>query len=196
MAFHCVPVLHGSDLLRDFEAQWEVSISDDHKIEVVKLLLSEFVNHGGKFLRLGCYEDSLSFLQLNGQKLEKEKAIEFLLNHLFSYLGPRTPNPFLFVHEIDKEALARAISEFGRNLDAYHLARDANISLSVDPDNFLGYHHAPKWELGCQAADLSGYIALKSENYATDFSRKLAEVFQNYSKHYEINQILEFKTSK
>lgn len=49
---------------------------------------------------------------------------------------------------------------------------------------------APKYDLDCQIADISGYIAMKSERAESEFAQNRAKVFEKHEPEYFLNELI------
>lgn len=100
----------------------------------------------------------------------------------------KRPRPFCFVHELDWSEFKVGYRFMSEQLSLYYQIGLENVS--VDAENYVGSFIAPKYELGCQVADLSGYVAKKAEQPSTEFSEKLASIFHEIKKAYILNELI------
>lgn len=177
-----VPPLHGSDLLRG------VAFDDSQRLSCVDALMGTFVNHGGRFRRVGYFDDSVPFLP------DKKARVVFCLHNAFM----RDPDwslgdqPWMVTSEMDKESLKAGMKtlDTAQSMNYQLATMHGWEGLTFDFRNLIGHFFALKHDLGCQAADLSGYLALKADGSATDFGKSLSERFSAYSKYYDCNEII------
>lgn len=177
--FRLIPVLHGSDLLREFD--------DDFKLEATERLVSSFVSHGGRFMRVGYFDETLPS-SMNTKALR----VRFCLSNMAMAEGPFLQRQTMFISEIDLESLRSGALEVGFEYPAMYGALEvmSEKNYTVDFRRFLGHYFAKKNDIGCQLADIAGYLALKDETSSTDFSRKMAGIFQNYRDSFDFNEVI------
>ncbi|CUI84659.1 hypothetical protein [Cognatishimia activa] len=185
-----VPILHGTDFLREYP--------DPQKFSYLKVFLDSLVENCSRIFRLGYFNKSIQlFCESKGQKaLTRQRRVQFCLMNFWLMYRPPEDEPFTLIHELDAEATLRS-SQFS-NLDqgsGYSMLHEiGQESLIVDLDNFLGHYFAPKSEIGCQAADVCSYLALKSADArATSFGRRMSEHFALIENKFVYNRIHEMK---
>jgi len=175
-----LPIIHGSNLLPNHD--------DDQKLSAVELLFECFILAGAKFFRLGYYNPELTIL-----KGGRDTRINFCLSSFWMSLKGYNRGPYAFVAEMDSQGLLNGLRYLDDNVLLYHAI--GKQSISVDFENFVGHFSAPKSALGCQMADIAGYVALKHENANTSFSRAMAEIYSSHMHYYEVNKIIKLSIS-
>ena len=183
MSFRDIPVLHGCSLLPEFD--------DALKVKATRKLLTTAVDFGAKFIRLGYYNSSIPMI--GGGRYGR---INFCITNLLIALGTQRDAPFAFVSEIDKEALKKTLEGIDRNHSGYYagISGLSEEEITIDFKRFIGHYFAAKHDVGCQIADLSGYIALKAETAESQFARELSTVFENLKGDYLVNDIIRMKS--
>jgi hypothetical protein len=175
-----VPILHGSDLLRDYD--------DSTKIEMMDLLLSEFTQHGGVFARVGYYDASNLY---RGTQLQN---IGMAVNS-FRLTFSKRDLPFCFIHEADQSSLAKDHPSYqSPMISMYYQFGEENISF--DLKNFIGDFVTQKHDLGCQVADISGYIAMKRHVGESTFAKSLQRLHGKYSQYYIFDELIWWNEGK
>jgi len=178
--------IHGSDLLRDFR--------DEKKIEILELLLSRFSAHHGKLYRLGYRNKTLP----HPIKQSRQKRILFCVQSLLFSLENVNAAPYAFVSEMDREGLKKLFEPVSGSIPlAYILDQNYGTendefasNVSIDYKNFVGHFFADKLDIGCQLADVGGYLALKADSAESWFAQKLAKIFHKYRSLFEVNEII------
>ena len=170
-----VPLIHGNSLLRDR--------SDAEKIKMVDILLGCFVGQGGTFARLGYYNESF----IAGMGGSRGSRIQAAITSFAINFSKRS-NPFCFIHEMDYEEQKNGYRFLSEQLSQYYQLGPGNVSF--DAQNYIGSFIAPKYDLGCQVADASGYVAMKSEVAESVFAQGLAEIFEKYSRYFILNELI------
>lgn len=169
------PLVHGRNLLPGFE--------DEKKVQVCRLLLNCFSSNGGRFLRLGYYNKSLpkSFPGIRAYR------IHFAVSSMMLSFE-KSEEPYCFLHENDPSFAKADLPFFSGQMSIYYQLSAENVSF--DYQKYIGSFIAPKYDLGCQVADIAGYVAMKAESAKTDFSRALADVYREEEGNYLLNRII------
>lgn len=174
-----IPHIHGSDLLRDYP--------DDKKIDLVRLLLKSFKMSGGKIVRVGYFDRSLEDFRLT----TKVDRLNFVLSNFLMCFGNSYGCQFAFVHELDVRSLEGGLRGVDEAFPIFH-AQDG-IHSTIDVENFVGHFFAKKSALGCQVADISGYISDKRQNAKTDFHKALGALYDEFGDLFMLDQIVWMK---
>lgn len=173
-----IPVLHGSNLLRDWG-------SDETRLAAVNALFSAFEQGDARFFRLGYFHDEL--LVPPGSK---SQMVNFCLSNLLLCME-QVGEPFALVSELDRTAL-RSNPRFADDTTSLHYqaaARHSDDFITIDYANFLGHFIAAKGHLGCQMADIAGYVALKAETASAPFAQSLRDIFLARKDKYLLNEV-------
>ena len=177
------PILHGSDLLREYE--------DTQKVAAVRELYSTFAMYGAEFIRLGYFDDSIDRFGAR-----KEDRVAFCVQSMLMGFEKRVGGLFAFAHEMDRESLRRGFQFADGNWSMlFNLAHLGQAeSITVDYRNFVGHYIAAPEDLGCQMADLVGYCAVKADAMAEGFAAELANIHKAHRELFILNQVLELKS--
>lgn len=171
-----VPVLHGRDLLRD--------TADDTKIAMVRALLDSFVSNGGAFARVGYYDKS-NFSPLKGDR--EYRVNQAHRNYLMTFND--WASPFAFIHEADQPIDKMKFPFVSNDISEVYQLGISNANFDIS--NYIGNFIAPKYDLGCQVADIAGYIAHKADTEQSGFGKRLSALFnETYKSHFTINILI------
>lgn len=172
-----VPILHGSDLLRDF-------CDDDKRIIIVSKIFELIAKTSANFIRVGYFHRSLMNIP-NGDV--KKVALGFSLMSIWMVMS-REDSPFLIVTELDREELKRDFSSLSKDLGLYHQIGKENIS--VPYSRTVGHFFALKQEVGCQLADLILYCGLKKITAKNEFSELMGAQLELIADRFLENEII------
>ena len=172
--------LHGVNLLRD--------LTDEKKLSVIDHLLGSFQAVGGRFLRLSYVNSTLP----PSISKDRNQRIQFAVSSFWIMLPTNYGTPFVLVHELDHQALRSGFAAISDQIGS--LYKTASIvqgnPFSADYRNLVGHYSAKKNEIGCQLADIAGYLALKSMNRSDGFGSKLANLYEKYKSLYAFDELI------
>lgn len=170
------PILHGSDFLPGH--------SDSTKFAVLDHLFGCLRRFDSLFYRVGYFNQSMEFAALSHRR---QAIIDLCWINIWWSLQD-SKDDFIFVHEVDREALKKRLGAVTEQLPVYY--RLGQESISVPLDKLVGHYYSPKFELGCQVADVAAYVALKSATARSDFGRRVREYLKQISESFLINRII------
>lgn len=174
---YLLPVLHGSDFLRDY--------TDDVKFSVLDAIVSSLEGIDFDLIRVGYFNKSATFLESS----DSRRSIIGLSTVSVGFsIWDKPADYHVLVSEFDKEALRRSLDSEFSNLAMLHCIGKENVSINLS--RFVGHYRATKSELGCQIADVVNYCCLKASNPTTEYSRRLAGYYDEFSDKYLVNQII------
>lgn len=172
-----LPALHGSDLLRDYD--------DATKLAAVRALFEKFAESGAKVFRLGYFDKSLPPGILSESK---EQRVSFCISNLLLLLKPTFRSSYIIAHELDKEGIRRFFRFQSDSLSLYYqLDRDG---VSIDFEKFVGHYVALGEDIGCQVADIAGYVAMKAANPNSPFTIALHKIYKDFESIYFFNEVI------
>lgn len=177
-----VPTLHGSDLLRDYD--------DSVKVAAVTLLFDLFVKNDAEFFVVGYVND---FIKVFGTS--KASRVGHCLHSTLTAFHRSVGGPFAFLHEADKGAQKEGFTALDRSIGQLHVASQifSEDNFSIDFKNLVGHFIAGKHDLGCQMADLVGYVFQKKDHPSSQFTKSLSEIYEKYSDKFLLREIITMK---
>ncbi|MCX8955564.1 hypothetical protein OU790_19290, partial [Ruegeria sp. NA] len=115
---------------------------------------------------------------------DRNARISFCVTNAFLRASNASVDNSLWIiaAELDSEGLRAGLNSLDQEISLYYQVGDAASwdSISINFQGLVGHFFALKNDPGCQAADVSGYVAYKAEKTQTGFTEKLGEIFGSY----------------
>lgn len=171
-----IPPLHGKCFLSEYD--------DETKFKALRILLEAVAGCNGSGFRVGYFDES----DLVKHDTPAKRASRALGAGVQLWLGAAMTKRYLLVSEFDLEALKNGLLTMDTSIDQYYQIEKENLSIKLE--NFMGHVFAHKKHLGCELADILGYLCLKADNPKTKFAKELAALRVEYGALFVMDRII------
>ena len=178
-----LPILHGSDLLREY--------TDEQKLLVFKLICSLITKYNVRIIRVGYYDESLDF----GEDCDSAERVSFCIFNLELMLKDFFSGNYATVYELDASNLNKI-----RYNDMQHINQFAQFpcpeNFSINIANSLGKFFCEKKNYCMYTSDIAGWLLKKtSDNLPTKFLIEVVAVAKEIEENVLFNKIIFMKKS-
>jgi len=181
---HKPPLIHGRDLLCEFE--------DEVKFQILDHLFECLSHFECQYYRLGYFNKPLD--EMLGQTASRESRLQFCLFAFWLQFGKKFGSKFMFAHEFDREGIRRGLAAVDDQIGMHYVIGESSPgNIPVDYRNFVGHFFATKLDIGCQVADVTSYIANKKNSAQTPYGVRIGAYFDRIKDKFLVNEVITMK---